>query len=1123
MKVRLCWLLIISMFLVNVVVSLGVETPNRVAHDSRYNANADSYLTEGSPYTYSAKDLPVSDEVAADSGLRTVAFGKTVVFEFSGMSAESAYRIRAVFLSDSADRSMCVKAGENLLEAELKLPISKVLKCEWNVPPTAYADGSLCFSLERLSGPNAVISSVEIFSDNPAKLRVKPGPADQEIPQLTSFPLSVPGGDDLRVYLNGIWQFSVNPEVGFQDLPVNASDSETGINVPGEWSMQGFTVPKGGSAGYSRNFEVPAWKGQRIKLRFNAVYSKCEVWINGSHVGSHEGGFTPFELDVTDVVKTGKNRIALRIKNESLADTLASGSKYAVHPLGGISRDVHLFAVPEVHIASLHLTTDLDENYRNAVLATEINVANESGNKSKDIECRLSLRRWTAHDFDPDINTFKIGTISFIDISADNSVSGSVESEISNPLKWDSEHPNLYVLTAELLVKGRVVEVVKQRFGFREIEVQGNQLLVNGSAVKLHGACRHEVYPLSGRSLPQGQWRKDADIFRKGNCNFIRTSHYPPDEKFLNACDELGMFVEDEAPFCWARQHDAEARNLIVHETLEMVERDRNHPCVIFWSLANESGWGAGFADSSKAVRRVDPSRPQIFSYGKVDLASRHYPGITGPAKVADADRPTVFDEYSHLNAYNRFELVTDPGVRDAWGRGFASMWEKMFKSRGCLGGSLWAAIDDSFAMPDGSWVGYGTWGPIDGWRRPKPEYWHMKKIYSPIRIKTMHPALPAVGRNLVLKLENRFMFANLSECKVEWRPTGEDDTMQKQDLPDIAAGAGGNLVLDVADYNLKGRSIYLKFYGPRGFAVDEYLIPVGPQVMPAPESAKDAVMYPPQLRETDESLVVKVGGQEFSISKNSGNLADGGVLLGGPQLMLLPLNGGGGTQMTGGHHIYEPYTAVCSNWKCKKVEAKSVGDGTVKITVTGRYKEAEGRYKYIFCSDGIINIEYNFKSLINVNPRQIGIVFDLKKSCDTLSWNRKGQWTVYPEDHIGRISGSANAFAGMHSCGPAGPRVTPDWTWSKDGNKLGSNDFRSTKSNIYYAQLTNDAGHGLCLVSDGTQHVRTWMKGDRACMLAADYNNPGAERFFRRLAQLEDKPLKIGDNIKGSVSVRIR
>jgi len=1123
MKVWLLRLMVLFVLSVSASVSRGVETPNRVALDRLCSSGSDSYLTGGDLYTYSTKDLPVTAELAADSPLRSVAFGNVVVFGFKGLAADSAYRICAVFVSDSGTRSLRVKAGDAVLEQRLDLPAGKPLRREWIVPAEVYAKGGFRFSVERLAGDNAVVSSIEILSDNPVKLQPEPLPADQSVPQLTVRPVSVDGIDALRIYLNGTWAFEVNPKDGFQDLIADVSNTETGIKVPGEWSMQGFTVPKGGSAGYSRIFEIPAaWKGQRIKLRFNAVYSECEVWVNGRRVGSHEGGFTPFELDVTDVVKTGKNRIALRIKNESLADTLASGSSYAVHPLGGILRDVYLFAVPDVHIASLHLTTDLDENYRNAVLATEINVANESGNKSEDIECRLTLRRWTARDSDPDINTFKIGSISFVDMSADNTVSGRVESEISNPLKWDSEHPNLYALTAELLVKGRVVEVVKQRFGFREVEVQGNRLLVNGRAVKLHGACRHEVHPLSGRSLSQGQWRKDADIFRKGNCNFIRTSHYPPDEKFLNACDELGMFVEDEAPFCWAKRHDTAARSLVVRETLEMVERDRNHPCVIFWSLANESGWGAGFTDSSKAVRRVDPSRPQIFSYGKVDLTSWHYPGITGPAKVADADRPTIFDEYSHLNAYNRFELVTDPGIRDAWGRGFASMWEKMLKSRGCLGGSLWAAIDDSFAMPDGSWVGYGTWGPIDGWRRPKPEFWHMKKIYSPIRIKTMHPALPAAGSSLVLELENRFMFANLSECKVEWRLTGEDDATQKQDLPDIAAGAGGNLVLDVADYNLKGRSIYLKFYGPRGFAVDEYLIPVGPQVIPVPESAKAAVMHTPQLHETDESWVVKVGGQEFSISKNSGSLTDGGVLLGGAQLMLLPLNGGGGTQMTGGHHIYEPYTAVCSNWKCQKVEAVSIA-GQVQITVAGHYSEADGSYKYTFRPDGIINVVYDFRSLINVNPRQVGIVFDLKKSCDTLSWNRKGQWTVYPEDHIGRISGSTKAFAGMHACGPAGPRVTPDWTWSKDGNKLGSNDFRSTKANIYYAQLTNDAGHGVCLVSDGTQHVRAWMNADRACMLAADYNNPGAERFFRRLAQLEDKPLKIGDSIKGAVSVRIR
>jgi hypothetical protein len=707
------------------------------------------HLQNGSDYIFQNRELPVSDVVTAQSELRSVIFGEEVVFGYKGFVTNAHYRIRAAFLSEKKGRSVCVLAGDSILEKRLELIGGKPVIREWAIPPSAYADGMLTFAVRRISGPNAVISKIEILSDNPALLTPKPKPldpalADIEYPRLTPRPQIVPGVKTLRLSLNGNWDFSVNSEDFFQDTEDSVSAKPSKILVPGEWSMQGFSVPANQAAAYRREFILPeSWIGRhRIKLRCNAVYSECGIWINGRKVGSHEGGFTPFEIDVTDAVKAGNNRIILTVKNESLADTLASGTKYAAHPLGGISRDIYLFTVPEIHIEHLHITTDLDASYHNAALVTDIKISNEGTVKYDNIECRQSLRPFSRTGINK--QSLQLPDIVIGSIMPDQSTNVTAESEVAEPLKWDPEHPNLYILTTKLLVNGKVVEVLEERFGFREVEIRGNRLFVNGRPVKLRGVCRHEVDPLLGRTLRHGQWKKDADIFRKGNCNFIRTSHYPPDEAFLDACDELGLFVEDEAPFCWANKHDARSRDLVTHETLEMVERDRNHPCVIYWSLANESKWGKSFEFSAKAVRHVDPSRPRIFSYGKCDIRSWHYPAITGPDKVADSHIPVIFDEYCHLNAYNRYELTTDPGVRDAWGKGLTQMWEKMYISQGCLGGSLWAAIDDSFAMPDGTWVGYGTWGPIDGWRRAKPEYWHMKKSYSPVWIKTRKLSVPS-------------------------------------------------------------------------------------------------------------------------------------------------------------------------------------------------------------------------------------------------------------------------------------------------------------------------------------------------------------------------------------------
>ena len=244
-------------------------------------------------------------------------------------------------------------------------------------------------------------------------------------------------------------------------------------------------------------------------------------------------------------------------------------------------------------------------------------------------------------------------------------------------------------------------------------------------------------------------------------------------------------------------------------------------------------------------------------------------------------------------------------------------------------------------------------------------------------------------------------------------------------------------------------------------------------------------------------------------------------VLLQSPALMVLPLNGDGeGVQMVGKDQKFQPYNPVCENWIAQSVTCLP-GDVRISIKVKGIYKEAGGIFEYRFHKNGEVTFVYDFTMLQDISPRQTGLVFTLPSSFTHLDWKRKGYWNVYPEDHIGALTGQAEAFdASLPVSGLAGPSKQPVKSWSYDQTAAGSNMFRSTKENIYSARLKDGSGQSVTVKSDGTQYVRTWIEGDAIRLLVADYNNPGKENFLIPHAEKEYKPLRKGDKVQGKVTV---
>ncbi len=1095
-----------------------------VAFDDCGNAEMQSHLVLGDDY-----EMPAAySNSKAD---RSCNFGGKVIYAYDGMDIQGRYRMEITFLADH-DRRIALVADGNAVCDPVDVPKGKVITKVIDLPRHSYAYGKLVLVLVPEKGANAVVSKIRLLSDSPSKLTAFSPEAreslkstkayavktdvdvEKVLPQYTPKPESVTGVYRNSVSLDGVWQFCESLD-GKAWYP---------IQVPGEWAMQGFQVDSAAFARYRRSFELPAdWKGHQVMLRFDGVHSEYNVLVNGKKAGYHMGGMTPYEINVTPYLRSGKNELELQVRSESEADMLGSLTQYAAHQMGGILRKVTAFAVPDVYISDLRIVTDLDDNYRDAVMRLQASVTNASRTAVTSATVDVTLDRHTAS------TSFRLPTI-----APGQTWSGEISVPVEAPELWDNEHPSLYNVSVSLSDGGGSLEQVKKRIGFREVEVKGQRVLVNGRPVKLRGVCRHEVHPLLGRSLTEREWRRDAELYREANCNFVRTSHYPPAEEFIDYCDELGLFVEVEAPVCWVghganenwqklQYDDPRYYDYILQADMETVHFYRNHPSIIFWSMANESYWNKEFAQVSEYMKKADPSRPYSFhdqAYGGFNnqgsdtpIANIHYPGPDGYKVAAGQDRPMTYGEFCHMNVYNRSELVTDPGIRSDWALALQPMWENMYATDAVLGGSIWSGIDDIFQLPDGSAVGYGAWGPIDGWRRAKPEYWDMKKIFSPVRVTTvsLDPAAP-----LSLDVENRYTYTDLDEMDIEWTFGGESGKMQYS----LAPGSKGTLTIPVADATAANR-LSVRFVDPRGFVADEYLIPVGDQAQ-----NRLAGLAPEKTKLRKGKREISVEGKDFACTVDAAtgaivSLSKGGrkILAGGPWLMALPLTGGG---CYPNHNANTPvFNDFCHGWKASSVEATTEGND-VKIAVNGSYDEFEGGYTMVINANGEIEVDYDFTSNVDVNPRQVGLVFETVPGYDSTFWRRDGLWSVYPDDHISRPVGSAKSF---YAEVPEweNPRVAPTWSWSHDHNELGSNDFRSTRRNIWYAGLENAPGAGrVTAVSDGSQHWRSWKEGDSTRFLVADFVTAGDELFLASHYAPYRKPIKTGDHVSGRVNLRV-
>jgi beta-galactosidase len=637
--------------------------------------------------------------------------------------------------------------------------------------------------------------------------------------------------------LNGQWKFNWSPvpdqaPENFYQTDFNVSSWKE-IPVPANWELQGYgtaiytniTYPfvpvdpprvpdEDNPVGcYVQEFDLPAtWKDLKITLHFGGVSSAFYVWLNGEYIGYSEDSRLPAEFDITSFVKPRSNRLAVKVYRWSDGSYLEDQDHWR---MSGIHREVYLAASPRIHISDLFVQTAFDKNYQDAVIKIRPKLDYEQADLAE--RWRIGFNLYDDEQvpvFKENIEKSLNGLVHIQYPQTGHIPFGFFEEKVIQPRKWSAEGPILYTLVIYLKdEKGKVVEARSLRVGFREFKIEKGQLLVNGVPVKLIGTNRHDHDQLTGKVVSREGMLQDVRLMKQFNFNAVRTSHYPNDPYWLDLCDEYGLYVIDEANLeCHGLNsmlsNDAEWQEAFLARAIRMVERDKNHPCIVMWSLGNESGAGPNHAAMAGWIKAYDPTRiihyegaqtnindrptnPPSPDPSYVDVISRMYWPIDEMVNLATADnddRPVMWCEYAHA-------MGNSVGDLDAF-------WEAIRSHKRLLGGFIWDWVDQGIVRqtPGGKsyWAYGGDLGDtlindgnfcINGVvypdRTPKPATYQCKYVFQPVAVQ---PVNLSEGS---FRIRNRYDFLSLDHLNGTWILTrnGENIRNGQIDLSGILAG----------------------------------------------------------------------------------------------------------------------------------------------------------------------------------------------------------------------------------------------------------------------------------------------------------------------------------------------
>ncbi|MFV0417207.1 MAG: glycoside hydrolase family 2 TIM barrel-domain containing protein [Dysgonomonas sp.] len=888
--------------------------------------------------------------------------------------------------------------------------------------------------------------------------------------------------------LDGKWKFKWVPKIS--EIPDGFYKENYDVSqwiempVPGNWEFNGYGIPMyvnngfgfpknppfidkedSPSGAYRHTFNIPDnWDGRRVFLHFEGGTNSMYVWVNGEKVGYTENSKSPAEFDITKYIRKGKNTLACEVHKFSDGSYLEDQDMWR---LGGINRSVYLYSTDQTRILDFFAHPDLDKNYKNGLFSAEIKLKNyteEAQTQTIDIAILDKAGKKVFNKSQK------------VSIPANNTTDVTLSGNVSSPLKWTAETPNLYSMLMTLKdSKGNIVETTSHKIGFRKIEITDGQVFVNGKKVYFKGVNLHEFNTNTGQVVTRKEMMRNLQLMKELNINAVRTSHYPQQPLWYQLCDEYGIYLVDEANLEshglgygkdnvsnfpeWHAAH--------MDRITRLIERDKNHASVIFWSLGNEASNGTAFFDMYDWAKARDNSRPVQYEQAyqrdrNTDIICHMYPSWNSMKHDAGRDigKPYIMCEYAHA-------------MGNSMGN-FQEYWDLMRSSKNMQGGFIWEWYNHGFSSHDEQGRFYWAYGgDLNGYNKPNDGNFCMDGIISPDQnyiphtyiVKKVYQNILFEAKDLkngVITVINDFKFTDLSNKNYSYKwvllkngETASEGTFDvvipadsrkdvRLNLPAIDPENGTEYYLQVFAYN-KEETPFLS----AGFEVakGEFAFESNNYFAKSAETSGSL-----SIEKKDDKITVKSGDISYEFSAKDGrgltNVSNNGrwVFNELPRLNFwrAPTDNDFGAWAQYSMRLWES----AGHNVVYKYKGEQESDGAISINYEIKLQgiEAKVDITYTVNKDGSLTTNAHYQALADGLPEMMrfGMIMTLPRNMDTFTWYGRGP-------HENYIDRNADTFMGIWK-GLVKDQAFAYYRPQETGNK----------TDVRWLTLTNKEGKGV-------------------------------------------------------------